>query len=288
MPEAQETVLPLHQCDEPLLRPNQIEEATEELGRLNALFAPTADREVTSQVADKTDAARQARACTKQLAKYTPKPYGAGTELDRAISEEARLADSIRARMPTRDEMMKTPVGAVDKHRIWESKKKADIARWKNVRLRLHASGACGELDDPSDIANVEILRPVSKAQELDMGDAVIGGHTLYGIPPVVEAKNVMEPERATELADETRDLLVKLAAMGDTASQRRCTELGLVYLSAAVKPKVKATRKKRGPSPLKGVKLSPERAEANRANLGKAAVAKKAKQEARDLGVEV
>ena len=286
----QESALPLHQTDKPLLRPNQVEEHTEELARLTDLISPATDRGVRSQVADVTEAARQARACTKQLRDYTPRPYADAAELDTAIAEERRLADDIREDMPTRDEMMKTPPGAVDKHRIWERRKKKTIGIWKNIKLRLQASGAGNELPDPSDVANVEMLRPESKARELSLDGSVIGGHTLYMMPTHVAPQNVMDPAHAAALAAETQGLLVKLARTGDGPSQRRCDELGIEW-QFGPKPEPSAggrtPKRKTKAKSRKGRRLTPEQREAARANLDKARLAKKAKQEASEQGME-
>jgi len=77
-----------------------------------------------------------------------------GQAKDALAKREVELADSIKAGMLTTEEMRRNPVGAVDRHRLWERRNKVKILEWKNIRRALNQDS------DEKDLSNVEVLRP--------------------------------------------------------------------------------------------------------------------------------
>ncbi len=194
MPEA------LKEDTSPLLRPHQKEEMLEEKTRIERTLGAPAH--IASQIQDRGALTRQLRKLDHQLATQTPKAYE-GKKKDAAAARESELRDAICAGMPTQEEMRKNPPGAVDKHRLWESRNKANLLEWKNIRLRLHASGDSGSLRDDRDVANFERYRPVGGAQQLNMAGAQISGKDYHFPPGQIPARNVMsEEDRAAHKAE--------------------------------------------------------------------------------------
>lgn len=161
----------------PLLRPHQVEDVKEEAARLQATVeAPSWQR---AAIADMSEVRRQLRAAMQQLERQTPRAYD-GTTLDRAVAREEELRTLILQGMPTQEEMRRNPAGAVDKHRLWEHRNKERIQEWKNIRLRLHASGALDELPDARSVANLEKYRPRGGSQQLNMHNEQIPGKQIH------------------------------------------------------------------------------------------------------------
>ncbi len=211
----------------PLLRPQQIEEMHDEKQRLErTLDAPP---HVVSQVQDVGAMRRQLRQLNAQLEHQTPRPYKQD-EIDKAVVREEKLRGEFTAGMPTQAEMRKTPTGAVDKHMAWERRNKRNIMEWKNIRLRLQASGGISGMTDGRDVANIERFRPTGGSGELPMHAPLISGKDIH-IPPKVEIKNVAPETEKERWAKETVALVEKLAEEGDPRYVKLLTELQQAHL---------------------------------------------------------
>lgn len=196
----------------PLLRPSQTAELEDEKRRLYAtLHAPP---HVRNQLHDLPAMNRQYRAVSRTLETQTPQPYD-GTKLDAAYSREKELRESILAGMPTQAEMRKTPTGAVDKHIAWERRNKQRLLEWKNIRLRLQASGAVEGAKDAADVANFERFRPAEARHELPMHGTLIQCKDFHFPNGPVPVTNVAPEEDKQRYQDETLDVIRKLAAEG-------------------------------------------------------------------------
>jgi len=183
---------------EPYLRAHQIKELAEERkGIDNTLNAPAYIR---NQVQDSAAMYKRIKSIDATLHRDAPTPYP-GEELDKAVRRERELRESITGGMPTQAEMRRTPSGAIDKHRRWEAEHKRNIQEWKNLRLRLHTSGQIDAHADAREVANIEKFRPVHATHELNMDNKLIDGKDIYLPPGRVEAKNLMDPDEAAQIA---------------------------------------------------------------------------------------
>ena len=193
----------------PLMRPRQAEDAKEELRRLEGMMQ--APPHIASQIQDIGEIRRQYQNLKRGLDQQAPKPY-AEADIDIACAAETTLRTKILEGMPTQAEMRRNPAGARDKHMRWEKRNKEDILRWKNVRLRQHASGLLDELPEATDIANLERFRPQGGAQELNMHSEQIPGRIQHGPTPgagpavvfsdqETETLKVLDPELHDRLA---------------------------------------------------------------------------------------
>lgn len=137
---------------------------------------------------------RQIRAIDRQLQTDAPRPYSE-SERDAAVARERDLREKIREGMCTQAEMRRNPAGATDKHRAWEKARKADVLEWKNVRVRMHASGMIDSVRDAQDVANIETFRPAHASHELNMDNAQIPGKDIYLPSGPIAVRNVMSDE---------------------------------------------------------------------------------------------
>lgn len=177
---------------QPYLRQTQIASLEDEKRGIEAtLQAPGF---VQNQIQDRGAMQRQIRAIDRQLQTDTPRPYGE-TERDAAVARERDLREKIREGMPTQAEMRRNPAGATDKHRAWEKARKADVLEWKNVRVRMHASGMIDGVRDAQDVANIETFRPAHASHELNMENAQIPGKDIYLPSGPIAVRNVMSDE---------------------------------------------------------------------------------------------
>lgn len=224
-----------------LLRPRQVEEMREEAGRMEKMLS--APPHISGRLQDSGEVTRQLRRLKQQIETQAPHPY-APHETDLARKREAELAEMIASDMPTHDEMMRNPTGAVDRHRRWEGKHKAHILEWKNIRLRRHQSGEIDLPTDSCDIANVEILRPASgHSGELNMDRAQIGRKIDHHMPPgIVPHSTVMSDAQSETLKSLDPDLHGKMALL---TAEQRAQVLAIVDQQLAGK----GDAKKRGPS---------------------------------------
>jgi hypothetical protein len=161
----------------PYLRPNQVENMKRDAERQRGMLAapPYIRNAVDAKLAQDT-----LRRIERQLESDAPKPYE-GSDRDWAVKEEARLREEWTAGMPTAAEMRRAPPGALEKHMAWEKRNAVKIDRWKNMRLRMAASGMLPSEFEGSAIANIELYRPVGGPQEMGMDNAQIPGKQFYG-----------------------------------------------------------------------------------------------------------
>ena len=213
--------LRLEEDTQPLLRPHQVEEMREEVQRLGEMLDPNAPEAVRASPMDRAEAVRQMRKLRRQLSASTPEPYPTA-DLDKAVAYERELRERFTDGMPTSTEMRRNPPGAVDKHRAWERRHKDTILRWKNVRLRLHASGYGDDVRDARDVANVERFRPAGGAMaELPMDGAQIPQkRAMHGLDSFIPKGMMSEQEREAFQA-ETR-LFMEALAISDPVARAK------------------------------------------------------------------
>lgn len=198
----------------PYLKAHQVNELLQEKkGIEDTLRGPA---HVSNQIQDRGTMLKQVRHIERSLHDDTPKPY-AEVEIDAAVRREAELREKWSHGMPTQAEMRKSPAGSVDKHRRWESKFKADIFEWKNIRLRLHATGMIDDHPDAREVANIEQFRPEHTPTELPMHNTVIDGKMFFLPPGYIAVRNVMSEEDRAAMAARDQiaaaDAAAKLAA---------------------------------------------------------------------------
>jgi len=149
----------------PLLRPEQAQNAKDEIKSLEAKLA-------NKYIEDKAEVQRQLRRARKDFESQLPRPPVDGDEEGRMVRRSKQLLAQITEGMPSMEEMRKAPPGAVDKHRAWESRNKPRIMEWKHIMLRLTAGS------DDRDAANLEKHRP--RASTLSMDNAFIPGKQIH------------------------------------------------------------------------------------------------------------
>ena len=195
----------------PLLKPNQVVEMKEEQAQLEKTLAAPAH--ISGRIQDKPAMYRQLGNIRSTLEKDRPREY-AGHELDLAKSRESELITAIKNGMPTQAEMRRNPAGAVDKHRSWEMRNKEKILEWKNIRKRLHASGAIDDcLPDSTDLSNIEMYRPAGGTQEMNMGNCQIEG-TQFHFPPGTPSSVVFSDDEISALQRLDPELAKALVTM--------------------------------------------------------------------------
>lgn len=89
----------------------------------------------------------------KTLSEGVPQPTTPNRR-DEVLARIKNLEGRIRENMPTREQMVRKPPGAVEHHRRWEAANKDDILEWKDLKRELEP-----ESRDP-DLCNVESIRP--------------------------------------------------------------------------------------------------------------------------------
>ena len=196
-----------------LLRPRQVEEMSEEIARLETLVGvPQTDlgRHVQKGL-DLPAARRRLKSLTNDFNTQAPQPYKQD-QVDLAVRRRKVLLDDITTGMPTQAEMRRNPAGAVDKHRAWERRNKVKIKEFKNIELRLHASGGASRLSDEGDVASIERFRPVGGSGELNMHGEQIPGKSIF-LPPIISATNVMSDMDREEIERDTMATMRGLAA---------------------------------------------------------------------------
>ncbi len=202
----------------PLLKPNQVEDfrATEE--QISSMLA--APPHVSNAIENRGELQRQLKALRKQLETQSPRAYEPDVK-DLAVTREEHLRDKILEGMPTQAEMRKSPVGAVDKHRAWESRIKPLLAEWKNIRKRLHADGSLGSLRDAADISNFERYRPVGGSQEMNMDNALIPPKTIQLPDPGSDPAVVMSADDSETLKELDPELHSQMALLDSENRQK-------------------------------------------------------------------
>lgn len=149
----------------PLLRPDQLQSAQEEIKALEHKLS-------NPLIQDKGEVNKQLRRARHTLETQTPRPPENGEEKDRMVGRSKQLLSQILEGMPSQEEMRKAPPGAVDKHRQWEKRNKSRILEWKNLQLRLTVGSGDRE------VANLERFRP--KTSTLNMDSAQIQGRHFF------------------------------------------------------------------------------------------------------------
>jgi hypothetical protein len=180
-----------------LLRPNQVEEMHEEIHNLEKMLS--APPHIRSQITDRRSMQQRLIRLKKEADDYTPRPFQA-SERDAAVKEFAALADTIRAGMPSSEEMRRNPPGAVGKQTTWDKRNKKAVQRYKHLALRLLAGGDLpAHLDHAGDVANIEMLRPLKTSHDVSMDGAQIPKKTdiHIGADPVGTVLFTAEEEAA-------------------------------------------------------------------------------------------
>lgn len=193
---------------EPYLRPHQINEMVSEKHAIEQTL--TAPSHIAGAVQNRAQMRRQAQHIDRMLHDNTPTPYTTD-EIDRAVEREKELREEFTNGMPTQAEMRRSPAGAIDKHRAWEAKFKRKVFEWKNIRLRLHASGMIDDHADAREVANVEQFRPVHSPSELPMHNVLVSGKEHFLPSGQIAVRNVMSEEDRQAMLE--RDALVAAAA---------------------------------------------------------------------------
>lgn len=221
-----------------LLRPNQLEDAKDEMARLEDMI--NAPPHIRNAISDMPELRRRFKNLKVEMDKATPRAF-APTERDAAMKEFARLADIIRDGMPSSEEMRRNPPGAVGKNRDWQERTKKAVARYKHLALRLQAGGDLPlRLKRSGDAANIELLRPLTTSHQLSMEGAQIPKKTDYHFGDdianttvfsdnEIETIQTVDPEIADALALMTPELRAKVKQA----------------ITAALNPKAKAKQPK-------------------------------------------
>ena len=180
----------------PLLRPDQVESAKDEIKNLEAKLQ-------NKHIEDKGEVSRQLRRARRDFETQVPVAPASGEEEGRMVARSRELLSQITVGMCSMEEMRKAPPGAVDKHRAWEKRNKARIMEWKNIMRRLTAGSG------DRDAANLEKHRP--RTSSLNMDNAQIPGKQFFmpetSGPAVtfsddqIEALRTLDPELADKLA---------------------------------------------------------------------------------------
>lgn len=161
----------------PYLKQNQLEEMQAEKDRLSqTLRAPP---HLRNAIQDGAGMMATLKRIERSLERDTAKAYE-GPALDAAVRREKELREEWLVGMPTYEEMRRNPPGALDKHMQWESRNKAKIAEWKNIKRRLFAGGAVPSSVSDGSVANIELHRPRATSGELSMDNAQIPRTVTY------------------------------------------------------------------------------------------------------------
>lgn len=255
----------------PLLRPNELEAETQDHDRIrDTLNAPP---HIRGQVQDVPALVQQLQRLKTKLDQSAPRPY-LPSDADHAVRRLAELEASIKADMPSAEDMRRAPPGAVDRHMRWERAHKAEILEWKNIRLRLHATECQGgRFEHVKDVANIEMIRPTGFNRSLDDMGALVK-HKDFHLPPgpITQAVLFTDIERALlkQHAPEIDDALPLY-----TNEQRQAVKDMLMAIvgamAAAPKPPAKPVKKDK-PAKKKRVYTAAQRqaaAERARRNFG-------------------
>lgn len=214
----------------PLLRPDQVQSAREEIKSLEAKLN-------NPLIQDKGQVMKQLRQARDLTEMQTPKPPQDVEEEGRMVARSKELLGKILEGMPSQEEMRKAPPGAVEKHRSWEARNKPRIMEWKNLQLRLNA----GTSD--RDVANLEKYRP--KGSSLNMDSALIPGKNFY-MPETTSPSVVFSEDQLSVLRQISPDLADKVALMTNEQRQQVKDHIAGIGLEAAPPRKNKGGRPKK------------------------------------------
>src|SRR5258706_4691380 len=152
--------------DRDLLRPDQIDEMEQEKASLVA--------KMHNPVIEKGPVREQLRRLEHQLETQRPKLFE-GQNMDRAVAREGELREQIRQGMLSQEEMRKSPPGAGDRHREWETANVRRITEWQNLQRCMNAG------NDKREVASIETFRPTTST--MNMHNAQIEGKMFF-LPP--------------------------------------------------------------------------------------------------------
>lgn len=217
----------------PLLRPDQLESAKNEIKSLEQKLA-------NPLIQDKGEVHRQLRRANQVLEQQTPRPPQTAEEEGRMAGRSKELLGKILEGMPSQEEMRKSPPGAIDKHRAWERRNKSNILEWKNLQLRLTAGS--GERE----VANLERHRPT--ASSLNMDNAFIPGKQFF-MPDTTGPAVVFNQEQLAVLRQLSPELADRVALMSNddrSKVKEKLEGIGLEAPSAASVAGHKGAAKKR------------------------------------------
>lgn len=205
---------PYQETTTPLLRPEQVSDFSDEKrGMESMLQAPD---HIRNQIQDVGAIVRQLKSLSNQLEVFAPRAYEHGDQTDIAIRREKSLREKIVQGMPTAREQRRNPPGNVDKHLKWEARNKQNILEWKNIRLRLHASGRLDLPANARDVANIEVYRPHDGRDEADLSVAQIVPKDHHFPPSGIAASVVLtedELSKLKELAPEVADRITMMTS---------------------------------------------------------------------------
>ena len=227
---------------ENVLHPRQVTELNDEKAQLENMLGSAPH--IRGQLQDGgANVAKQIKGIDKMLVQ-APKPF-LPDQIDDAVKTEELLRETWLGGMPTQAEMRRNPSGAVDKNRAWSDRHAASVAKWKNLRRRLHASGISSHrLSDEGDISNIEMFRPTGGSDELNMHNEQIPGKIMNLPPAGAGPAAVMSDEQADALKALNPELHGKMALL---SNDQRAEVLGLVDNLMAGKTQVKRTKKPQG-----------------------------------------
>lgn len=214
----------------PLLRPDQLQSAQEEIKSLeHKLNNPL--------IQDKGEVHKQLRRARHTLDMQTPRAPEDSEEEGRMVKRSDELLAEILQGMPSQEEMRKAPPGAVDKHRQWERRNKLKILEWKNLRLRLTVGSGDRE------VANLERHRP--RSSTLNMDNAQIPGKQFF-MPNTSGPSVVFSDEQIALLRQLSPQLADALSLMSNPQRQEVKDAVVGIGLAAAYPKKNKGGRPKK------------------------------------------
>lgn len=190
-----------------LLRPHQVDAQRDEI----SIIEKRLDNPLERKHVNVKDQVKLHGKLAHSLETQAPKAFSA-EQLDDAIKLEKQLReDIIGPDMCTRQEMRKNPSGATDKHLKWIRRTGKLAQQWKNLRLRLGASGhdfGNGIDGDAHNLANLELYRPDGGAGELNMVNEQIEGLDFHGGNQTV----VFSTEEMLAIKEEFPEVYAKMA----------------------------------------------------------------------------
>lgn len=217
----------------PLLRPDQVQAGKEEIASLEAKLT-------NPLIQDKAEVRRQLSRSKKSFEEQLPRPPEDGDEAGRMERRSKELLDHILQGMPSHEEMRKSPPGAIEKHRSWQSRNKLRIAEWKHIQRRLNAGA------DDCD-SNLEKYRPHQST--LSMDNAFIPGKSYFmpatSGPAVVFSEDHMAALRALSPALADAVALMSNAQRREVKDALEQPGIGIEASSASIAGKRGAERKR-------------------------------------------
>jgi hypothetical protein len=207
----------------PLLRPDQLERAKEEISTLEAKLK-------NPLIQDKGQVQKQLVNARRLTEQQTPVPPQDSEEEGRMVRRSKELLGKILEGMPSQEEMRKAPPGAVDKHLRWERRNKQSILEWKNLQLRLRP----GE----GEAANLERFRPTTST--LNMDSAQIQGKQFF-MPNTTGPSVVFTDEQLAMLRKLSPEIADQISMMSN--DQRAMVKDHITGIGLSEKPRNKGGR---------------------------------------------